>query len=43
VQVVVLNRERQSCGAELSTELLKTGRKGSEATAFVGLQGQVTI
>jgi hypothetical protein len=42
VQVVVLNRGRQSCGTELSTKLLKERQRGSEATTFVRLQRQVT-
>jgi hypothetical protein len=43
VHVVVLNRDRQPCGAELSTTVLQKRRKSSEATTFVGLQRQVTI
>jgi hypothetical protein len=39
----MLNRERQSGGAEFSTKLLKKRQRGSEATTFVGLQRQVTI
>jgi hypothetical protein len=43
VQVVVLNREREPSGGELSTELLEKRRKGSEATTFVGPKRQLTI